>query len=301
MAFETIIGNDKIKNMLETSIKSGNILHSYMFCGQEGIGKSLIAKEFAKGILCENKSIAPCNKCKSCVEFNTGNHPDLYVVEPDGSTVKIEQIRYLNSKILEKPVTSLKKVYIINDSDKMTSDAQNALLKTLEEPPEYAILILICKQESSMLATIKSRCTKLEFQSLTNEELKNYFMQKNEKISEQVLNLSAGSISKALKVIPKQEIYLNLQKLLENLENINKLEILKQDFIYEQKEDIQDLLEAMNNILFQIAKEKKQYLNCIKIVEQTKKNLKANSNYDMCIDNLLLSIWEEINEKHSRS
>ena len=105
MAFETIIGNDKIKSMLETSIRKSNILHSYMFCGQEGIGKNLIAKEFAKGILCENKSIAPCNNCKSCIEFTAGNHPDFHVIEPDGNTVKIEQIRYLNSKILEKPVT----------------------------------------------------------------------------------------------------------------------------------------------------------------------------------------------------
>ena len=89
--------------------------------------------------------------------------------------------------------------------------------------------------------------------------------------------------------------------MLVNIEKITKLGMLKQDYIYNEKEDIQDLLEVMNNILFQIAKEKKEYLNCIQIVEQAKKTLKGNSNFDMCIDNLLLSIWEEINEKHSRS
>lgn len=288
MAFEKIIGNKKVKETLKSAIKTENILHSYMFYGQEGIGKFLIAKEFAKAILGEENE----------------NNPDYLEIEPDGNAIKIEQIRYMNSKIIEKPVKSKKKVYIINDSDTMTREAQNSLLKTLEEPPEYTVIILICKQPSNLLPTIQSRCTKIAFQELTKEELKQYFKETGKDITEEVLELAQGSISKALQRIPKQETYKKLEILLKQIEEIEKLQMLKQEWIYQEKEGIEDLLEAMNDILFKIAKEeqgKSRYLNCINIVEHTKEKLKANSNFDMCIDNLLLDIWEEINETNSRS
>lgn len=143
MAYEKIIGNEKVKEMLEQTVKKDKVLHSYLFTGKEGIGKFLIAEEFAQSILCQNPQEALCGHCKSCLEFESGNHPDYQVIEPDGNSIKIEQIRYSNAKILEKPVSSAKKVYIIRDSQKMTKEAQNSLLKTLEEPPEYAVIILI--------------------------------------------------------------------------------------------------------------------------------------------------------------
>lgn len=117
--FNNILGNDKIKQLLSQSIKNNKISHSYLFVGTEGIGKKLIAKEFAKMILCidENK---PCNKCKSCIEFDTENNPDFKIIEPDGNSLKIEQIRDFQNKVYEKPIISNRKVYIINDSDKMT-------------------------------------------------------------------------------------------------------------------------------------------------------------------------------------
>lgn len=117
--FENILGNDKIKETLINSVKNNRASHSYLFLGTEGIGKKLIAKEFAKMILCtdENKY---CNKCKSCIEFDTNNNPDFRIIEPDGNSLKIEQIRKFQSKVAEKPIISNRKVYIINDADKMT-------------------------------------------------------------------------------------------------------------------------------------------------------------------------------------
>ena len=141
--FDEIIGNEKIKEELKRSLEEDKISHSYMFVGIEGIGKQLIAKAFAQMILCTNETEKGCNKCKSCIEFQSQNHPDFLYIEPDGNSIKIEQIRYLQRKIQEKPIISNKKVYIINDADKMTQEAQNCLLKTLEEPPEYSIIILI--------------------------------------------------------------------------------------------------------------------------------------------------------------
>ena len=106
MSFETIIGNNKIKQMLQNSISSNSLLHSYMFIGNEGIGKKLIAKEFAKNILCQEKN--GCNKCKSCIEFINNNNPDFYILESEDRNIKIEQIRYIQKKVQEKPIISNK-------------------------------------------------------------------------------------------------------------------------------------------------------------------------------------------------
>ena len=143
MSFNNIIGNNNVKKILTKSLNNNTVLHSYMFIGQQGIGKSLLAKQFAKMILCQNYDLEECNNCKSCVEFDGGNNPDFIYIEPDGKVIKIEQIREMQNKVVEKPVNSGKKVYIINDADLMTKEAQNCLLKTLEEPPEYIVIILM--------------------------------------------------------------------------------------------------------------------------------------------------------------
>ncbi len=180
MAFENLIGNEKIKTLLENSVETNNILHSYLFTGIEGIGKSLFAKEFAKMILCTSSKEKPCGNCKSCLEFQGESHPDFLEIESeDGKSIKIEQIRYLQEKIAEKPVTSEKKVYIIKDSDLLTKEAANSLLKTLEEPPEFATIILTTANESKLLVTIKSRCTKISFVPILEEEIKNYISNDN--------------------------------------------------------------------------------------------------------------------------
>lgn len=126
--FKNILGNDKIKQLLENSVKAEKTSHSYLFVGMDGIGKSLIAKEFAKMILCtgENKY---CSNCKSCIEFDTNNNPDFKIIEPDGNSLKIEQIREFQSKVAEKPIISDRKVYIINDSDKMTRRSSKLFIK----------------------------------------------------------------------------------------------------------------------------------------------------------------------------
>ena len=198
MIFENIIGNEKNKELLNQIISMNNIAHSYMFIGKESIGKMLFAKEFAKAILCINDS-KPCGKCKSCIEFESSNNPDFEIIEPDGNNIKIEQIRELIKKVYEKPIVSNKKVYIINDSNLMTKEAQNSLLKTLEEPPEYVSIILIASNENLFLPTIKSRCTKIMFKKLTDNELKTILKRKYNKlnIQELVLKIADGSVNKA--------------------------------------------------------------------------------------------------------
>ncbi len=126
--FKNIIGNNEVKANLINSVQNNKVSHSYLFIGIEGIGKKLIATEFAKMILCldENKY---CNNCKSCIEFDTSNNPDFMIIEPDGNSIKIEQIRNLQKKIQEKPIISNSKVYIINDADKMTRRSTKLFIK----------------------------------------------------------------------------------------------------------------------------------------------------------------------------
>mgnify|MGYP003312348237 CR=1 FL=1 len=145
MSFNELIGNEKIKENLNKVLQSNKIAHSYMFIGTKGIGKKLFAKEFAKGILCINNKFKTCDQCKSCIEFVNHNNPDYYEIglEDDENSIKIDTIRQMQKRIQELPIVSDRKVYIIDDSEYMTKDAQNCLLKTLEEPPKFVTIILI--------------------------------------------------------------------------------------------------------------------------------------------------------------
>lgn len=281
--FSDIIGNDKLKKELIHSVEINKTSHSYLFIGTEGIGKKLIAEEFAKMLLAVK---------------DTENSPDFSIIEPDGNSIKIEQIREFQKKVSEKPIISNKKVYIINDSDKMTVEAQNCLLKTLEEPPEFVTIILIGSNENSFLSTIKSRCMILHFEKISDEQIQKYLQDNHqtEINSKIMLEACQGSIGKALEIKDKQELYQNTEQVVNSLERKDKIDILNMsDFIYKSKDDKLEILNYMNVLFINLAKMNSKYADCIAIVEETKKRLQSNANYDMCIDNLLLSLWENVN------
>lgn len=295
--FNNILGNDNIKELLINAVKNNKASHSYMFVGTEGIGKRLIAKEFAKMILCtdENKY---CSKCKSCMEFDSDNNPDFRIIEPDGNSLKIEQIREFQNKVAEKPIISNRKVYIINDSDKMTAEAQNCLLKTLEEPPEYVTIILIGSNESAFLDTIKSRCMILRFNKISDENIVKFLEENYQtKVNSQImLDAFQGSIGKAIQLQDKQDEYEQIENIIVNLESRDKIDTLnKADVIYKAKEEKFEILDYINIILLDLAKKSGKYASCINIVEDTKRRLQSNANYDMSIDNMLLKLWEQVN------
>lgn len=295
--FDKIIGNDKIKEMLYKSVKDKKTSHSYLFVGIEGIGKKEIAKEFAKMLLCINDN-KYCNTCKSCIEFDSNNNPDFLYIEPDGNSVKIEQIRYIQRKIQEKPIISNKKVYIINDADKMTTEAQNCLLKTLEEPPEYSTIILIGSNENMFLSTIKSRCMIIHFSKIEDEKIRKYLEEKYElkDIKQNMLEMFQGSIGKAILLKDKKEQYEKIEVIIKSLRKKSIIDILNMsEILYKSKEEIFDILEYINVILIKLARTDYEYIKCINIVEDTKTRLKQNANYDMSIDNMLFNMWEDVN------
>ena len=217
-------------------------------------------------ILCLDAKDDSCNKCKACIMFDDSNHPDYYEInKEDTESIKIDEIREMQEKIYEKPITSSKKVYVINNAEKMTVEAQNCLLKTLEEPPEFVSIILVSNNDNNLLTTIKSRCTKVAFTEENQKEL-------TEEAKERYDALE--------KVFGHVEEYLSIDLL-------NKLDVL-----YKDKDNIFENLDFINMILIKKARHNEKYLDYIDYVEETKSKLKLNSNYDMCIDNLILKIWE---------
>ena len=280
--FENIIGNESIKNTLEKSIKTNQITHSYLMIGIPGIGKKLLAKEYSKIILSSNDII---------------NNPDFLCIEPDGNSIKIDQIRNLQEEIQEKPIISNKKVYIIDDADLMTKEAQNCLLKTLEEPPKFAVIILIGSNENAFLPTIKSRCMILHFNRLSDSEIKSYLQKQYNELSvtQSMLDIAGGSIGRAINLKDIQEDYSKVEEIINNLDKKDLIDIVQaSEILYKSKENINDILDYINIILLKMAKENYIYTNCIKIVENTKKRLAQNANYDMSIDDMLFKMWEEI-------
>lgn len=294
--FENIIGNENIKKELTNSLKLNKVSHSYLFLGTDGIGKKLFAREFAKAILCNEKE-EYCDQCKSCIEFNSKNNPDYGEIILDGNNIKIDQIREMQLKISESPIISNKKVYIIDDAHLMTKEAQNAILKTLEEPPNFATIILLGANESNFLSTIKSRCLSLKFSDIPNNEIEKYLKEKYsiDSISQSIIEAADGSIGKAEKLKEKEKLYLTIDNIVNNIEKLDLIDTLKNaDILYKSQDEKNEILEYINIKLYKKAKEELRYLNCINIVEDAKIRLKSNCNYNMTIDNMIISIWEEI-------
>lgn len=294
MSFETIIGNEEIKQRLEKTLQNKAISHSYLFSGPSGIGKTLFAREFAKRIACLGEKQE--EKCKSCLEFENQNHPDFFFLQPEDGKIKIEPVRQMIKNILEKPIISNYKIYLIKDADQMTKEAQNCLLKTLEEPPEYVLILLIVANENCLLTTIKSRCTKIAFQKIENTAIKEYLLSTKsvKELTPNQFALLNGSLEKIKILQENEELLTLLEEVFSKVEKITLLEAMeKLDILYQQKEKIGLLLEYSNVILLQKSRENKKYLKYIEIVENTRKNLQGNNNYEMNIDKMLYDIWEE--------
>ena len=296
MGFNNILGNEKVKKYLTKDIENSSIVHSYIFSGIESIGKLLFAKEFANNILCLNNRLENCN-CKSCLCFKSENHPDFEIINEEGQTIKIEQIRLLTNKIIEKPIISNKKIYIINDAEKMTKEAQNCLLKTLEAPPEFAVLILITSNINLLLNTVVSRCINISFEKISNEQLYKFCKENLGYIDldDTLLQSFNGSIGKAIEYKENENEYKLIQDTINNLNKILIINLLNNLKPIYNKEKIYNYLNYMTTCIYEKTKENKKYLNCINYITETISKIKMNGNLDMNIDMLLIKMWEEVN------
>jgi DNA polymerase-3 subunit delta' len=283
--FDKLVGNEKIKESLRTSLEKNNIVNSYMFVGKSGIGKKLFARDFSEHILFHNGE-----------KTDVLNSEDYVEIRPlEGKKViSIDQIRELTKYINELPVSSDRRIFVIDEAEKLTSEAQNAFLKTLEEPPKYAIIILIVSNESQMLETVRSRCTILRFDQLSKDDIKEYLNSHKEYVIPQEedveIKLLDGSLENIENLETKIEQYRQLDKLARSIRKKNTPSAFNNaELLYEGKDDIIGMLEILNIIFFNMGLTK-----CVLVVENTKKKILANNNHNMCIDFLIMKCIDSI-------
>lgn len=169
-----------MKKLLFESIQTGRIGHAYLFCGPDGIGRKTMARCFAEALTCETDSVLPCERCEACVLNRNNTNPDvLWIRQQEGkATVGVEEIRSVQEEISTAPQFGKYKILLFEHAEKMTVQAQNALLKTLEEPPSYIVMILISSNNALLLDTVKSRAVRVDFKRNTDEEVFKAFQHK---------------------------------------------------------------------------------------------------------------------------
>ena len=240
MWFDDLYGQNKIKKILTEAVSSGRLGHAYMFTGPEGIGKKTFAERFAKIVMCTGYGEErPCGECESCRLMREGFDPDCMIADvPKGKTLfPVEGVRDIQEKLLTGPAYGLKKVVIFRNADKMSLGAQNALLKTLEEPPEYCVMILLCSNKEQMIETVQSRVVTLDFDRYTDEEILSYCRDHPEVSGDTDLILSfcdgiIGRVNEAGSGKETADIRKTVPEIIENIQRDR----------YEASKKLQDLL-----------------------------------------------------------
>ena len=199
MPFDTILGQKQAIQQLRTALRSGHLAHAYLFSGIEGIGKCMAAIAFAKALNCQTHADDFCDACAACRKIEKRLHPDVFFIEPDKNIIKIEQVRDIQKKIIFKPLEGRKKVVIIDQAEKLNLHAANCLLKTLEEPPDDTVLILVASTALPLLPTILSRCQSIRFAPL-GAEMISFFLKRRGSTEDEgfIAALAQGSIKRAL-------------------------------------------------------------------------------------------------------
>ncbi|MGB4657569.1 MAG: DNA polymerase III subunit delta' [Mobilitalea sp.] len=327
--FGQIIGHESIIEHLQNAITSQKVSHAYILHGEEGMGKKLLARIFAKTLQCAEGGILPCNHCQSCMQSDTDNHPDIIRVTHEKVSIGVDDIRLqVNGDIQIKPYQSPYKIYIIDAADKMTEQAQNALLKTLEEPPEYAVILLLVNNINVILPTILSRCVLLNLKPVDKQIIKDFLMEVHhipDYKAEMASAFSSGNVGKAIKYASSEEFELIRGNVLHILKYIDEMELYEVisglKTLSANKASIEDYIDLMilwyrdvlmykattdpNLLLYKeelsfIRKQAntRSYEGLEKIIsamEKAKIRLKANVNFDIAIELMLLTIKENSN------
>lgn len=328
--FKNVVGHEQVIEHMKNAIQSKKVSHAYILNGEDGTGKKLLANVFAKALQCQAKESDPCGTCTSCLQAGSGNHPDIKYIIHEKASIGVDDIRdQINSNISIKPYCSQYKIYIIDDASKMTEQAQNALLKTIEEPPAYGIIMLLTNNLNQLLPTILSRCVTLNLKPIRTDMIKNYLMNEHQ-IPDYMAELSAsfcqGNIGKAIKYASSEEFLKVKEEVLHLLRNIEDMEfyeiinIIKSISI--NKLEIDDYLDLIilwyrDILMFKVTKnpnlllfkEEYKYIlnqasmrdyegieNIINSIDKAKIRLKANVNFDIAIELMLLTLKENAND-----
>ena len=254
--FQDILENDMIKEHFKRAIAHQKISHAYMLTGETGMGKKSIARALSMTLLCDKGGSEPCMVCHSCKQMLSGNHPDLiYVRHEKPNSIGVDDVReQINDTIMIRPYSGNYKIYLVDEAEKMTVQAQNALLKTIEEPPSYAIIVLITTNEDAFLPTILSRCVKLNVKPLKDYTVKNYLasqMHVSDKEAEVYAAFARGNLGRAMHLASSdafQDLYHRVMNLLKQVESMNVVDLLER--IREMKELDFDIFEVLDLLQF---------------------------------------------------
>jgi DNA polymerase-3 subunit delta' len=206
MSFNKVIGQELAAGLLKKAIEEKRLAHAYLFIGPEGVGKSLLAKVFAKALNCEKGGAEPCGECVSCRKIEGNIHPDAVILSPEGksSQIGIDAIRKIEGTMSLKPYEGRTKVFTIDGADKMTEEAANSLLKTLEEPPKDTVLVLLASNMFKLQPTIVSRCQKVLFHPLGERAIMKVLIERyglDDKKAACVSRFSEGRLGRAIEVL----------------------------------------------------------------------------------------------------
>ena len=247
-----ILGHEPIKEHFFNAVLTGNISHAYILSGEAGMGKKSLANAFALALLCEKGQADPCRQCHACKQVMSGNHPDLiYVTHEKPASIGVDDVRrQINDTIQVKPYSSAHKIYIVDEAEKMTVQAQNALLKTIEEPPAYAVILLLTTNAEAFLPTILSRCVQLKLKPLKDGEVKDYLVSRmGVELSQAEIYtaFARGNLGKAIHLADSEDfrhLYGELLDLLKNLKKSDISELLER--IRKMKEDKLDIHQCLD-------------------------------------------------------
>jgi DNA polymerase-3 subunit delta' len=326
--FNDIVGQEQIKEHLMNALAAGKISHAYILNGEKSSGKEFIARVFAMALQCEKGGNNPCQECHSCRQALSDNQPDIiYVSHEKPNTISVDDIRaQVNGDVAIKPYSSRYKVYIINEAEKMTTQAQNAILKTLEEPPEYAVIIMLTSNVNALLPTILSRCVVLNMKPVPDEKVRGFLMKEMhvpDYKADICVAFARGNIGKAKALASSEEFEkvkaeaLSLLKYIQDMEVYEIVAAIKK--INDYKLDINDYLDiisiwyrdvllfkATNDVNHLVFREEITSLRkvagrssyegieeVIKSLDTAQKRLAANVNFDLTMELLLLTIKEK--------
>ena len=329
------ISGQRALERLLTDVKNNSVSHAYILEGPEGIGKKTAAKIFARALHCSG-SVKPCGRCPACVMHGAGTHPDVMFVEPeDNGNIKIDTVRTASEELYMRPRLAERKVLIIEGADGMNDAAQNALLKTFEEPPSYGTVVLLSENIQNLLPTIRSRGVKLLFEPFPEEKIRDFVRAKYPGLGEKgdfVAGYSGGVVGRAIEICEDEEFFELRSRLIEALAGMTggKESILavsevfgvgqrKVDAAYREtcfdimlswlgdavrvkqggrpvNTDCEDML-----LSFSAKVTAKGAIAAVETVSETARGLNPSMKYDLWVMDMLINCWRDIHGYSSRS
>lgn len=325
--FKDIIGQEQIKEHLQNAITMKKVSHAYIINGERAAGKEFIANIFAAALQCEKQGTEACGECHSCIQAKSGNQPDIIrITHEKPNSIGVDDIRMqINNDIAIKPYGSPYKVYIMNEAEKMTVQAQNALLKTLEEPPAYAVILLLTTNVNNLLSTVLSRCVILNMKPVRDDLVKAFLMKElqiPDYKAEICVAFARGNIGKAKLLASSEDFEQVKEEAVTLLKYIHDMEIhevmLAIKKITEYKLDVNDYLDILgvwyrDVLLFKATSDANQIIfrdeiqhirkvadrstyegieTIIEALATAKNRLNANVSFELTMELLLLTIRE---------